>query len=254
MSTAAWRHKPKGTASSLARWANRLGAIPEKSVIVLRAVVLPEPYTLHTWPVAVAGEAWGEEVLAIAQDDADARGEVTEYRVELLDAPESTRVLSTQPIRRTPRSDEDGGDPPSELIELVRVQTAHIEALTRSNVQITEIALRNQREAFNAALASVAAILGPLAQSAEQHAKSAATAEAQAKEAREQALAVAKQLAITEVESKTEEAEHAIRRTEQLEKIGAMVAMHFASEHPQFSNLIELLWPTKVPVSKARED
>lgn len=244
MSTAGWRGKAKGTSASLARWANRLGTIPESSVIVLRAVVLPEPYTLHTWPVAVAGEAWGEEVIAIAQDDADARGEVTEYRLELLDGPETTRVLATQPIRRVPRDVEDG-EPTNELIELVRVQTAHIEALTRANIQTTEIALRNQREAFNAALASVSAILEPLAQSAKVHAKAATLAEDSAKEAREQSLALAKQLALTEIESRTEEGEDRVRRTEQLEKIGAMVALHFMSEHPQLSNLVELIWPSK---------
>lgn len=244
MSTAAWRGKAKGTSASLARWANRLGTIPESSVIALRAVVLPEPYTLHTWPVAVAGEAWGEEVIAIAQDDADARGEVTEYRVELLDGPDSSRVLATQPLRRVPRDVEDA-EPPSELVELVRVQTAHVEALVRANMQTTEIALRNQREAFNAALQSVAAILEPLAQSAKAHAKDAAKATETAQEAREQALALAKQLALTEIETKTEESEDRTRRTEQLEKIGAMVALHFMSEHPQLSNLVELLWPTK---------
>lgn len=218
-------------------------------MIVLRAVVLPEPYTLHTWPVAVAGEAWGEEVIAIAQDDADARGEVTEYRIELLEAPESSRVLATQPIRRVPR-DEDDAPPTNELVDLVRVQTAHIEALVRSNMQTTEIALRNQRESFNAALAAVGAILEPLAASAKAHAKDATKATETAQEAREQALALAKQLAITELEARSEEGEHAARRTEQLEKIGAMVGLHFMKEHPELSNLIELIWPTKVPVSK----
>lgn len=224
--------RPKGTALTLTRWTNRLGVLPKDARLELRAMAL-EPYVLHAWPLAVVGEAWAGEVMDIAQDDCDARGEVCEYRLEVV-KPDGS-VLSTQPVRCVPR-DAEGELPRDDImLRTLEQQNSHIQALMRSHVQTMEIALRNQRESFNVALESVSALLKPLTKQLEQaHADNA--------ELRE--LARDAMAATATVVADEEERERSERRTKQWEKLGGIAMTHFAKDNPQLAMMLQAVTET----------
>lgn len=126
--------RPKGTPVLLAGWASKHA----DGDYELRAKVLSEQVVVQRWPGTMrgGGEAWATEVLALAQEDTDVRGSMTEYSLVHVD---SDGRPSEYTIRC--RAVEDESE-----------QTADVAGLLKAAQRAAEEATRNMHLAYGVAL------------------------------------------------------------------------------------------------------
>lgn len=137
-----------GTPKSVSTWGSRLrGRVSDETLVELVRDGLAGTEVVTAWPVAALdhGEAWGEEVLDAAREDAEAQGARTTY---VLRARTGERTIASRTIRADPSEAGpiEGPDPTGLLAQMMR----HNEALVR---QVASMAERTTRAMGDAMLA-----------------------------------------------------------------------------------------------------
>lgn len=206
--------RPKGTERSITRWLARTAGF-KAGAYELRCVSTAEPYPLERFaPTRTSSpEAFALDVLELAQEDADARGERSEYRVELL--AESGEVLATHVVRCLPREPVES-EPSADVL---RVVLDHQQALMKSYLSMSTTALAEVQRVSSTAIEASRGLVNPLVKRLE-------AVEAENAELRELARDAQAVVAVAAVED--EGADRAERRTAALEKLAGVVLMHLA--------------------------
>ena len=213
--------RPKGTELGVTRWLERNAA--RKPVgFELRCVSSAEPYVLERLPPARASalEAFARDVLELAQEDADARGERTEYHLVMLGdaggvvADDST--LSTHVIRCLPR---EKAEPDTAAVDALRLLADHQQALMKSYLSLSTSAMAEVQRVSSVAIEATRGLVAPLARRVEK-------LEAENESLRETVREAEQVIAFAGAEE--EGADRAERRTQSLEKLSAAVLHQMA--------------------------
>lgn len=206
--------RPKGTERSITRWLARTQGL-RIGALELRCVSTAEPYPLERFPPTRVSspEAFAVDVLELAQEDADARGERSEYRIELL--ADSGEVLATHVVRCLPREPVES-EPSADVL---RVLVDHQQALMKSYLSTTTTALAEVQRVSSTAIEASRGLVTPLVKRLE-------AVEQENAELRE--LAREAQAVVAVAAAEEDGSQRAERRTAALEKLAAVVLTHLA--------------------------
>ncbi len=139
MSTALSR-KTKGSPGRILSWSRR--HLPQGEYRLVTDG-LHEPMVVNVWPSSArdSGADWGEEVIACAQSDCDARGTTTQYQLQWIDDGE---VRATYVIRCRPA--DEGPVEGASIDGIISQQMRHTEAMVRMMAQLVgQTAQQQQR-------------------------------------------------------------------------------------------------------------
>lgn len=200
----------------MCRWLDRVAGF-KAAAYELRCVSTAEPYALERFSAARASspESFANDVLELAQEDADERGERSEYRLELL--AESGEVMATHVIRRLPREPVDT-EPSADVLKVV---LDHQQALMKSYLSMTTTALAEVQRVSGTAIEATRGLVTPLV-------KRLDALEAENAQLRE--LAREAQAVVAVAGAEEEGAERAERRTVALEKLAAIMLARMAKD------------------------
>lgn len=230
--TALVARRPKGTERTILRWLERTAATKGVVGYELRCVSTSSPYVVERFPrPGGAAEAFAADVFELAQEDANARGERSEYHLVMLGdaggAVVDDSALATHVIRCLPKEPAEPADTgASDALKVVLDQN---QALLKSYLSLATSAMSEIQRVSSSAIEASRGLLAPLVKRVEALEEENAELRATAREA-EAVIAVA---GATEVNEEREE-----RRTASMEKLAAAVLTHLAQKEPKLAMLI----------------
>lgn len=213
--------RPKGTELTIRRWLER-NASAKPTAYELRCISTSEPYVLERLSPRGTPEQFASEVLELAQEDADARGERSEYHLVALGdgggaVVDDATPLATHVIRCLPR---EAPEPPNVgAADALRMVMDHQQALMKSFLSVSTAAMAEVQRVSGTAIEATRGMVAPLV-------KRVAQLEAENEELR--AVAREAETVIAMAGASEENELRAERRTASLEKLAAMVLAHVA--------------------------
>lgn len=213
--------RPKGTELTVRRWLER-NASAKPAAFELRCISTAEPYVLERLQPRGTAETFAAEVIELAQEDADARGERSEYHLVALGdgggaVVDDATPLATHVIRCLPR---EAPEPPNVgAADALRMVMDHQQALMKSFLSVSTAAMAEVQRISGTAIEATRGLVAPLA-------KRVAQLEAENENLREIAREAETVIAMAGASEEGELRQE--RRTASLEKLAALALGHFA--------------------------